>query len=144
METKKFYPNSQIDSKPDLEKMFQIGSISKTEKAFLDALEVQLGLKIERQVKFGNYILVDGVPGDWKIAIEYDGPQNHQSPEKQEKDKKRDRVLMAKGYSVSRLQWFDFEKDSGKYKLILQNEVKEASRAIKMLINLQKLKILKN
>jgi len=144
MQNQKFYPKSQIDSKPNLEKMFQIGSISKTEKAFLDALEIRLGLKIERQVKFGNYILIDGVAGDWKIAIEYDGPKNHQSPEKQEKDQKRDRILMAKGYSIYRLQWFDFEKDFGKYQSILQNEVNEASRAIKMLINLQNLKNLQN
>lgn len=128
-----------IRQKPNLERLFQKHSVSKTEKAYLDGLEQELGQQIIRQVVFGKW-LVDGLLANQNIIVEYDGPQNHQSPEKQLKDEKRDDEFLKMGFSIYRLQWFKFERDSKLYQKQLQNAVEFSAKDIKTLIQLQNLK----
>jgi very-short-patch-repair endonuclease len=128
-----------IRQKPNLERLFQKHSVSKTEKAYLDGLEQELGQQIIRQVVFGKW-LVDGLLANQNIIVEYDGPQNHQSPEKQLKDQRRDDEFLKMGFSIYRLQWFKFERDFELYQKQLQNAVEFSAKDIKTLIQLQNLK----
>lgn len=125
-----------IRKKPDLEKLFRIHSVSKTEKAYLDGLEYKLGQQIIRQVRFGRWLL-DGLLATNNIIIEFDGQQNHQSPEKQAKDEKRDDKFLKIGFSIHRLQWFEFERDYRLYQLALKKVVETSANHIKTLIKLQ-------
>jgi len=61
----------------------------------------QMGAKFRRQYAIGNYIL-DFYAPQIKLAIEVDGETHYQSPEDQEKDKKRDEFLQNKGIKVLR------------------------------------------
>ena len=135
----KYYPKNFTNQKPNLEKMYKLHSVSKTEKAYLDGLEQKLGQKIIRQVVFGKW-LVDGLLTNSNVIIEYDGPQNHQSPEKQLKDEKRDDEFLKMGFQIYRLQWYEFVKDSKLYQKALQNAVEFSAKDIKTLIQLSKLK----
>lgn len=133
------YPKSFTSQKPNLEKMYKLHSVSKTEKAVLDGLEQKLGQKIIRQVVFGKW-LVDGLLTNSNVIVEYDGPQNHQSPEKQLKDQRRDDEFLKLGFQIYRLQWFEFEKDFRLYQKQLQNAVEFSAKDILILIQLSKLK----
>ena len=133
------YPKNFTNQKPNLERMYKLHSVSKTEKAYLDGLEQKLGQKIIRQVVFGKW-LVDGLLTNSNVSIEYDGPQNHQSPEKQLKDEKRDDEFLKMGFQIYRLQWYEFVKDSKLYQKALQNAVEFSAKDIKTLIQLSKLK----
>ena len=133
------YPKNFTNQKPNLERMYKLHSVSKTEKAYLDGLEQKLGQKIIRQVVFGKW-LVDGLLTNSNVIIEYDGPQNHQSPEKQLKDEKRDDEFLKMGFQIYRLQWYEFVKDSKLYQKALQNAVEFSAKDINILIQLSKLK----
>ena len=133
------YPKNFTNQKPNLERMYKLHSVSKTEKAYLDGLEQKLGQKIIRQVVFGKW-LVDGLLTNSNVIIEYDGPQNHQSPEKQLKDERRDDEFLKMGFQIYRLQWYEFVKDSKLYQKALQNAVEFSAKDISMLIQLSKLK----
>lgn len=133
------YPKNYTDQKPNLERMHKLHSVSKTEKAYLDGLEQKLGQKIIRQVVFGKW-LVDGLLTNSNVIIEYDGPQNHQSPEKQLKDERRDDEFLKMGFQIYRLQWYEFVKDSKLYQKALQNAVEFSAKDISILIQLSKLK----
>ena len=61
----------------------------------------QMGVKFRRQYTIGNYIL-DFYAPKIKLAIEIDGDTHYQSPEDQEKDRKRDEFLQSKGIKVLR------------------------------------------
>jgi very-short-patch-repair endonuclease len=135
----KFYPKSLINQKPNLEKLYQVHSVSKTEKAYLDGLEQKLGEKIIRQVKFGKWFL-DGLLTNSNVIIEYDGPENHQSQKNQNKDLARDREFLKMGFQIYRLQWFEFEKNYQNYQKQLQKVVEFSARDISILIQLSKLK----
>jgi len=128
-----------IRQKPNLENLFKIHSVSKTEKAFLDGLEQKLGQNIIRQVKFGKW-LVDGLLTNQNIIVEYDGPRNHQSPEKQAKDQKRDDEFLEMGFQIYRLQWFQFERDFELYQKALEKAVEFSAKDIQILIQFLKLK----
>jgi len=130
-----------LESKPDLKKMQEQGYISKSEKLFLDFLEILLKIKITRQVKFNNCVIIDGVLDfdNVKIAIEFDGPTNHQNEYKQAKDLNRDRFLMEKGYSIYRCQFFEAVEYSQWHESIA-NQARLAVEPILNLIKLQKLK----
>ena len=119
--------------------MHKLHSLSKTEKAYLDGLEQKLGQKIIRQVVFGKW-LVDGLLTNSNVIIEYDGPQNHQSPEKQIKDERRDDEFLKMGFQIYRLQWYEFVKDSKLYQKALKNAVEFSAKDISILIQLSKLK----
>ena len=134
-----FYPKSLINQKPNLEKLYQAHSVSKTEKAFLDGLEQKLGEKIIRQVNFGKWFL-DGLLTNSNVIIEYDGPENHQSQKNQKKDLVRDREFLKMGFQIYRLQWFEFEKNYQNYQKQLQKAVEFSARDISILIQLSKLK----
>lgn len=133
------YPKNFTNQKPNLERMYKLHSVSKTEKAYLDGLEQKLGQKIIRQVVFGKW-LVDGLLTNSNVIIEYDGPQNHQSPEKQIKDERRDDEFLKMGFQIYRLQWYEFVKDSKLYQKALQNAVEFSAKDISILIQLSKLK----
>ena len=133
------YPKNFTNQKPNLERMYKLHSVSKTEKAYLDGLEQKLGQKIIRQVVFGKW-LVDGLLTNSNVIIEYDGPQNHQSPEKQIKDERRDDEFLKMGFQIYRLQWYEFVKDSKLYQKALQNAVEFSAKDISILIQLQNLK----
>lgn len=133
------YPKNFTNQKPNLERMYKLHSVSKTEKAYLDGLEQKLGQKIIRQVVFGKW-LVDGLLTNSNVIIEYDGPQNHQSPEKQLKDERRDDEFLKMGFQIYRLQWYEFVKDSKLYQKALQNAVEFSAKDISILIQLSKLK----
>ena len=133
------YPKNFTNQKPNLERMYKLHSVSKTEKAYLDGLEQKLGQKIIRQVVFGKW-LVDGLLTNSNVIVEYDGPQNHQSPEKQLKDERRDDEFLKMGFQIYRLQWYEFVKDSKLYQKALQNAVEFSAKDIKTLIQLSKLK----
>ena len=135
----KFYSRSQVDQKPNLENLYNQTGISKTEKAFLDGLEIKLGQKIIRQASFGKWLL-DGLLANRNIVIEYDGPENHQDQKKQDKDWRRDKELLAKGFIVYRLQWFDFIKDYNLYQKALRNCIEFSAKDINILIQLSKFK----
>ena len=126
-----------IDFAPNLAQLESQGAISQTEMLFLDLLEIELGQRITRQVMFAvdhYYILVDGMLENHNIVIEYDGPKNHQSEAKIKKDIKRDKNLLESGFSIFRLQWFEYCKD---WHQAVDIEAKKASVIIKMLIALQ-------
>lgn len=133
------YPKSQINQKPNLEKLYQVNSVSKTEKAYLDGLEQKLGQKIIRQVNFGKWLL-DGLLTNQNIILEYDGPQNHQSQKNQNKDLARDREFLKMGFQIYRLQWFEFEKNYGLYQKQLKKAVEFSAKDIAILIQFSKLK----
>ena len=133
------YPKNFTNQKPNLERMYKLHSVSKTEKAYLDGLEQKLGQKIIRQVVFGKW-LVDGLLTNSNVIVEYDGPQNHQSPEKQLKDERRDDEFLKMGFQIYRLQWYEFVKDSKLYQKALQNAVEFSAKDINILIQLSKLK----
>lgn len=133
------YPKNFTNQKPNLERMYKLHSVSKTEKAYLDGLEQKLGQKIIRQVVFGKW-LVDGLLTNSNVIVEYDGPQNHQSPEKQLKDERRDDEFLKMGFQIYRLQWYEFVKDSKLYQKALQNAVEFSAKDISILIQLSKLK----
>ena len=133
------YPKSQINQKPNLEKLYQVNSVSKTEKAYLDGLEQKLGQKIIRQVNFGKWLL-DGLLTNQNIILEYDGPQNHQSQKNQNKDLARDREFLKMGFQIYRLQWFEFEKNYQLYQKQLQKAVEFSAKDISILILFSKLK----
>lgn len=123
-----------LNQKPDLEKMFDAHSISKTEKLFLDKLEKKLCEKIIRQVRFGRWV-VDGLTENSGIVIEYDGKQNHESKEKKQKDEMRDQelVLTYQVKAIYRLLWFDFINDYEEYLQALDKAVDLATDDIKIL-----------
>lgn len=130
-----------IRSKPDLENMLKIHSISKSEKAYLDGLERKLGEKIIRQVKFGKW-LVDGLTEYSGVVIEFDGDLNHQSEQKQLKDEMRDRELI-QDYQIKaiyRLAWFDFIKNYQDYLVAMDRAVEFSAKDIKTLIKFSKIK----
>lgn len=133
------YPKNFTNQKPNLERMYKLHSVSKTEKAYLDGLEQKLGQKIIRQVVFGKW-LVDGLLTNSNVIIEYDGPQNHQSPEKQIKDERRDDEFLKMGFQIYRLQWYEFVRDSKLYQKALKNAVEFSAKDISILIQLSKLK----
>ena len=133
------YPKNFTNQKPNLERMYKLHSVSKTEKAYLDGLEQKLGQKIIRQVVFGKW-LVDGLLTNSNVIIEYDGPQNHQSPEKQLKDERRDDEFLKMGFQIYRLQWYEFVRDSKLYQKALKNAVEFSAKDISILIQLQNLK----
>lgn len=133
------YPKNFTNQKPNLERMYKLHSVSKTEKAYLDGLEQKLGQKIIRQVVFGKW-LVDGLLTNSNVIIEYDGPQNHQSPEKQLKDERRDDEFLKMGFQIYRLQWYEFVRDSKLYQKALKNAVEFSAKDISILIQLSKLK----
>jgi very-short-patch-repair endonuclease len=128
-----------IRQKPNLENLFKIQSVSKTEKAFLDGLEQKLGQNIIRQVVFGKW-LVDGLLTNSNLIVEYDGPQNHQSQKNQNKDLFRDREFLKMGFQIYRLQWFEFEKNYQNYQKQLQKAIEFSAKDISILIQFSKLK----
>jgi len=128
-----------IQQKPNLENLFKIQSISKTEKAFLDGLEQELGQQIIRQVVFGKW-LVDGLLTNSNVIIEYDGPENHQSQKNQKKDLARDCEFLKMGFQIYRLQWFEFEKNYQLYQKQLQKAIEFSAKDISILIQFSKLK----
>lgn len=133
---------SNLHQKPNLELLQNQKKISKTEKRYLDGLENELGLKINRQVLFPsgqgwNYTL-DGVIEDSQVVIEYDGAENHESEIKQHKDNKRDLILLKNGFSVYRFQWFGLVPRS-EYQTALNQAIKDSSREIKILLKLKSL-----
>lgn len=134
-----YYPKSQINQKPNLEKLYQVHSVSKTEKDYLDGLEQKLGQKIIRQVVFGKW-LVDGLLTNSNVIIEYDGPENHQSQKNQKKDLARDREFLKIGFRIYRLQWFEFEKNYQLYQKQLKKAVEFSAKDIQILIQFSKLK----
>lgn len=135
------YEKNRLSQKPNLEKLYEKKSISKTEKALLDKIEVLLNLKIDRQVLFADKkIIVDGVVEGTKIVVEYDGPENHKSQEKQNKDKERDRWLLENGFSIYRLQWFE-QIPFRFWTAEIERQAAIATRIINNLIKLQKLKV---
>ncbi len=128
-----------IQQKPNLENLFKIQSVSKTEKAFLDGLEQELGQQIIRQVVFGKW-LVDGLLTNSNVIIEYDGPENHQSQKNQKKDLARDCEFLKMGFQIYRLQWFEFEKNYQLYQKQLQKAIEFSAKDISILIQFSKLK----
>jgi len=129
---------NHLKEKPNLEKLFKLGSVSKTEKAYLDGLEKKLGQKIIRQVVFGKWV-IDGLLANSNVIVEYDGPENHQSTQKQEKDLIRDREFLEMGFQIYRLQWYDFEKDYQLYQKQLNEAVEFSAKDIQTLILFSKL-----
>lgn len=127
--------------KPDLVKLESKGNISTTERLFLDRLEIKLNIPILRQVTFSEFVKLDGcldLP-DVNICIEFDGPKNHASIKKQFKDTRRDNILMNKGFSIYRCQWFEFVAFD-KWSAEIERRAEEALLPIQILINLQKTK----
>lgn len=125
----------QFNNKQRLEKLLKEGSISKTERAFLNSLETKLQIPIHRQVKFGKYLL-DGKLAGYRICIEFDGKENHESQIKTEKDYNRDLLLLKAGFSIYRMQWFDFV-DYSLWQKEVDKQAEIAQRVIKILIKLK-------
>jgi very-short-patch-repair endonuclease len=129
-----------LSQRPNLEELFKVGSISKTEKLFFDITEQELGEAIIRQVRFGKW-LVDAITEQSGVVMEFDGPRNHQSPEKQAKDERRDRELF-QNYKIDiiyRLLWFDWVIFQEYHKAV-EEAAKRTAKDIKTLIKFSKLK----
>lgn len=71
-----------------------------------------------------------------QIVIEFDGFLNHSDQEKKIKDYKRDCFLLCQGVFVYRLQWFGFIYNKKLFYQTIEKEALEASKVIKMFINL--------
>ena len=109
-------PRSWIDATPedsDWLTLFLKGCESPAEEQFLQAMVVEFDLEpnkgklvssnltMQMQVQFANYRF-DFVLNGWYI-VEIDGATYHSSPEQVERDRIRDELSVANGYSVLRI-----------------------------------------
>lgn len=93
------------------------------ERYFIDVFTNE-GIEFEREVKCGRFF-IDFVVGD--LAIEIDGAQ-HEYPEYQERDRRKDEYLTSNGYQVIRIKWYNPSNPVKRERLYAQ--IKELKLAI--------------
>ncbi len=93
------------------------------ERYFIDVFTNE-GIEFEREVKCGRFF-IDFVVGD--LAIEIDGAQ-HEYPEYQERDRRKDEYLTSNGYQVIRIKWYNPSNPVKRERLYTQ--IKELKLAI--------------
>lgn len=90
-------------------------NIVKSESPMEDLFKSELkqnNINFERQKEIGRF-KVDFFFSGADLIVEIDGEKYHSSPEQREKDRKRDSILMKKGYAVLRFAGHRIYRDVG-------------------------------